>query len=96
MRQVAEAGPDADVAMLGRHPNVVVRLREGLARHNETAGGSSERFGRALVLAEPPSLDAGEITDKGYLNQRAVLDRRQALVTELHKEPVGPGVVTTG
>ena len=40
------------------------------------AGGSSHRVARALLMAEPPSIDAGEITDKGYINQRAVLERR--------------------
>jgi len=47
-------------------------------------GGSSTHPTRALVLAEPPSIDAGEITDKGYINQRAVLERRAALVEILH------------
>jgi feruloyl-CoA synthase len=38
----------------------------------------------ALILDEPPSVDAGEITDKGYLNQRAVLTRRAQAVAALH------------
>ena len=46
--------------------------------------GSSNRIARALVLEEPPSLDAGEMTDKGSINQRAVLRRRAALVDELY------------
>ena len=48
------------------------------------ATGSSNRITRALVLEEPPSLDAGEMTDKGSINQRAVLRRRAALVEELY------------
>jgi len=40
---------------------------------------------RVLVLDAPPSLDDGEITDKGYLNQRAILDRRAAQVEELYR-----------
>jgi feruloyl-CoA synthase len=48
------------------------------------ATGSSNRVTRALVLEEPPSLDAGEMTDKGSINQRAVLKRRAALVEELY------------
>jgi len=47
--------------------------------------GSSNRIARALVLEEPPSLDAGEVTDKGTINQRAVLARRQALVRKLYE-----------
>jgi feruloyl-CoA synthase len=46
--------------------------------------GSSNRVARAIVLEEPPSLDAGEMTDKGSINQRAVLKRRAALVDELY------------
>ena len=49
--------------------------------------GSSNRIARAMVLDEPPSLDAGEVTDKGSINQRAVLKRRAALVEELYREP---------
>jgi len=45
---------------------------------------SSTRLARVLVLSEPPSIDANEITDKGYLNQRAVLERRRALVEQLY------------
>lgn len=55
--------------------------------------GSSQCPARALVLAEPPSLDAGEITDKGYINQRAVIARRAAEVTRLHADDEDPQVV---
>ncbi|HEY6461052.1 MAG TPA: feruloyl-CoA synthase [Polyangiaceae bacterium] len=60
------------------------RLRDRLAAFNASRPGTSTRVARALVLTEPPSIDAGEITDKGYLNQRAVLDRRAALVERLY------------
>jgi feruloyl-CoA synthase len=46
--------------------------------------GSSNRIVRALVLKEPPSLDAGEVTDKGTINQKAVLRNRRKLVDELY------------
>jgi feruloyl-CoA synthase len=49
---------------------------------------------RALVMAEPPSIDANEITDKGYLNQRAVLERRAALVERLHATRPDAEVIT--
>jgi feruloyl-CoA synthase len=45
-----------------------------------------------MVMAEPPSIDANEITDKGYMNQRAVLERRAALVVQLY---AGGGDVIT-
>ena len=47
-------------------------------------GGSSTHPTRLLVMSEPPSIDANEITDKGYMNQRAVLERRAALVERLY------------
>jgi feruloyl-CoA synthase len=57
-------------------------------------GGSSMHPVRALVTAEPPSIDANEITDKGYLNQRAVLERRAALVERLHAKQPDAEVIT--
>jgi len=55
--------------------------------------GSSRRLKRLLVLTEPPSIDAGEITDKGYVNQRLVIDRRADLVSRIYAEPLADGVV---
>jgi feruloyl-CoA synthase len=46
--------------------------------------GSSNRIARAILLKEPPSLDAGEVTDKGTINQKAVLQARRKLVDELY------------
>jgi feruloyl-CoA synthase len=85
----------AALATLGEAPiaKVTEILAERLAVFNASAGGSSRRVGRFLVLTEPPSIDAGEITDKGYVNQRATLERRHALVEQLYAEPPGPGVV---
>lgn len=63
-------------------------IREGLRRLKaESGGGSSQSPTRAMLLAEPPNLDAGEITDKGYINQRAVLSRRAEDVLMLHTSP---------
>ena len=56
-------------------------------------GGSSTHPTRLLVMAEPPQIDAGEITDKGYINQRAVLERRAALVEQLYSD--APEVLTS-
>lgn len=60
------------------------RIADVLRTLREQGAGSSQCPARALVLTEPPSLDAGEITDKGYINQRAVLTRRAAEVARLH------------
>ena len=68
------------------------QLRGALRKHNAEQGGSSTRIARVLVAEEALSIDGGEITDKGYVNQRAVLVRRAALVDALYAEPPGPGV----
>ena len=57
-------------------------------------GGSSMHPTRALITTDPPSIDANEITDKGYINQRAVLEQRAALVEKLYANPLPPDVVT--
>jgi feruloyl-CoA synthase len=57
----------------------------GLRAANEAAGGgSSRRIVRALALAQPPSLDANEVTDKGSLNVRAIATRRAADIERLY------------
>jgi feruloyl-CoA synthase len=74
---------------------------EALAAHlapiltamNEGAG-SAARIERLIVLARPASLDDGEITDKGYLNQRRVLTTRAALVEQLFADPAPPHAIT--
>ena len=50
-------------------------------------------MGRLLLLARPASLDAGEITDKGYVNQRRVLAERASLLGLLYTDPVPAGVI---
>ncbi len=59
----------------------------------ESGSGSSTHPARALVMSEPPSIDANEITDKGYINQRAVLERRAALVEKLHADTPNAEVI---
>ncbi len=66
------------------HPALRVFLTERLAAMNAAAGGASRRIARALVLDSPPSIDANEITDKGYINQRAVLAHRAEAVQRLY------------
>jgi feruloyl-CoA synthase len=63
---------------------------DSLARH---ASGSSNRVARAVLLAEPLSIDAHEVTDKGTINQRAVLAPRAHLVEELYTRPYSPRVL---
>jgi feruloyl-CoA synthase len=51
------------------------------------------RIARALLMAVPPRLDADEITDKGYINQRATLEQRADLVAQLYADHPGPDVI---
>ncbi|MGZ4297846.1 MAG: feruloyl-CoA synthase [Solirubrobacteraceae bacterium] len=72
-------------------------LRDHLAgalRALNARAGSASRIERLLLLASPPSLDAGEITDKGYLNQRRTLQCRAADVARLYADPPDPAVIT--
>ena len=83
-------------ALLFPNPAEPVRpdaVRAALARHNAAHPGSSTRIARALLVAEPPSIDRGEITDKGYINQRAVLDCRADLVERLFAGSPDPAVL---
>ncbi|MDE0176681.1 MAG: feruloyl-CoA synthase [Defluviicoccus sp.] len=84
---------DATLADVIARPEIRERLRAGLAQHNAENRGSSTRIARALLTAEPPAIDAGEITDKGYINQRAVLARRAAEVDRLHADPPDPDLI---
>jgi feruloyl-CoA synthase len=83
-------GRTADVSNDAR---VREELRARLAAFASTSTGSSNRVCRAILLAEAPSLDAGEMTDKGSINQRAVLERRAAMVDELYRQPLSPRVI---
>jgi feruloyl-CoA synthase len=85
--------PDAAPETLARSPAVAAFLRERLAAYNADNPASSTRVSRVLLQAEPPSLDANEITDKGYINQRAVLGRRAKAVEALYAAQPGPEVI---
>ena len=84
---------DAPLDRVLADPRVVAHVRAGMAKLKEEGGGSSTYAARALLMAEPPSIDANEITDKGYINQRAVLARRAALVERLYAEPPDAAVI---
>jgi feruloyl-CoA synthase len=66
------------------HAKVRARFQDLLNELAEEATGSATRIERALLLEVPPSIDASEITDKGSINQRAVLEHRAGLVEELY------------
>jgi len=64
-----------------------------LARLAALSPGSSMRVERAILMVEPPSMDKGEMTDKGSINQRAVLKNRAPLVDELYAVPLSSRII---
>jgi feruloyl-CoA synthase len=86
----ANAAPEAVVS----DERIVAAMRDKLNSFAKTSTGGSNRVCRAILLAEPPSLDAGEMTDKGSINQRAVLGRRTAEVEDLYSNTPSPRVLT--
>lgn len=92
-RRVAGLDEEASVATVIAHPMIKERVREGLLRMKRDGGGSSTYPARALLLAEAPSPEAGELTDKGYINQRAVLTRRADRVLELYSDVPDASVI---
>ncbi|MGH9687830.1 MAG: feruloyl-CoA synthase [Candidatus Acidiferrales bacterium] len=79
-----DLSPLAPATEVLRHPSVVAKVSELLESFAKQATGNSNRVVRAMLMDEPPSMDAGEITDKGSLNQKIILDRREALVEEMY------------
>jgi feruloyl-CoA synthase len=85
---------DASYEEVVRHPAVIACVRNGLEAHNRSStGASSLRIARAMLMVEPPSIDGHELTDKGYINQRAGLDRRADLVERLYADRPGEDVI---
>jgi feruloyl-CoA synthase len=93
-REAAGAAADAPMAEVVAHPEVRRRFADALQRLAAESTGSSTFVARAMVMAEPPSVEAREITDKGSLNQKAVLASRAALVDELYAPSPSPRVIT--
>jgi len=92
-RQIV-GNPAATYEDVVAHPEVVACLRRGLEAHNKSSGGSSSlRVARAILMIEPPSIDGNELTDKGYINQRAGLERRAALVERLYADKPDKDVI---
>ena len=83
-RRLAGAAADAAVPAVLADAGVRAEFRRRLRALAAQSTGSSTRICRAMLMAEPPSLDAGEATDKGSINQRAVLTRRKGLVEALY------------
>jgi feruloyl-CoA synthase len=89
------AGTPASLSELARHPAVRTHVAQAFAQWN-AGKGSSERIARVLLLTEPPSIDVGEITDKGYINQRLALERRAAEVARVFAAAPDGDVIVCG
>ena len=85
---------DAPMASVLKHPAVVDFFQRMADRLMQQSTGSANRVARLHLMAEPPSIDKGEITDKGSINQRAVLAHRAALVEALHSAVPGAALDT--
>jgi feruloyl-CoA synthase len=89
----ADLPADAPLSQLLAHARVRAALRDGLRTAAARSTGSSNRVTRGMFIDTPLSIDQGEITDKGSVNQRAVLQHRAALVEELFGSEVSARVI---
>jgi feruloyl-CoA synthase len=86
--------PSDDLTIVAADPLIVAAFRERFRALVAGATGSSTRIARAVLLDTPLSIDRGEVTDKGSINQRAVLENRSALIEEIYS-PAPPAQVIT-
>jgi len=85
VRGLSGLGPEATLAEVLASAAVESHFQALLNELSRHSTGSASRVARAVLLSEPPSIDKGEVTDKGSINQRAVLKHRDALVQALHE-----------
>jgi feruloyl-CoA synthase len=93
-RLINPALPFDDIAATAHDPLIRDAFRERLTKFLATSTGSSTRIARAILLDTPLSIDRGEVTDKGSINQRAVLDARAGLIDELYSPTSAAHVIT--
>ena len=93
---LCDSDPNTELPALVRHDDLTRILRASLAAYNAANPASSRCIRRVMLLAEPLNIDAGEITDKGYVNQRAVLDHRHSLVEQLYSNAAGVILIDAG
>jgi feruloyl-CoA synthase len=92
-RKLASLGTEADAAAIVAAPTVRAKFATLLTQLAAASPGASTRVERAALMTEPPSMDRGEVTDKGSVNQRAVLKNRAALVEELYASPLPAHII---
>ncbi|TSE23476.1 feruloyl-CoA synthase [Tepidimonas aquatica] len=86
VRELAPLPPEASLHEVLEHPAVLAHFQRVVDELARQATGSANRVARLILLADPPSLDRGEITDKGSINQRAVLAHRADTVDKLYAD----------
>ncbi len=84
VRSLCRLPPEASLAEVLATPEVLSKFQAIVNELAQTATGSANRIARLCLLSEPPTIDKGEITDKGSINQRSVLAHRADLVAALH------------
>jgi feruloyl-CoA synthase len=93
-RVVNPALPSGDLAAAASDPAIRQAFAELLKKFTTEATGSSTRITRAVLLDTPLSIDRGEVTDKGSINQRAVLEHRASLIDALYAPSPDPHVIS--
>jgi feruloyl-CoA synthase len=93
-RKLTSAAADASDQSVLDDALVRALFADRLASLAKASTGSSMRVVRLVLMAEPPSMDKGEATDKGSINQRAVLKNRAALVEALYAAPPPAAAIT--
>jgi len=93
-RLINPALPLGDIAAAASDPKIRDAFRERFGKFLANSTGSSTRVTRAMLFDTPLSIDRGEVTDKGSINQRAVLEHRATLIEELYA-PAPPAHVIT-
>jgi feruloyl-CoA synthase len=86
VRALSGMAADAPLADVLSSEPVLAHFQKVLNELSKTSTGSANRIARMCLLSEPPTIDKGEITDKGSINQRAVLSHRSDTVAALHEE----------
>jgi feruloyl-CoA synthase len=87
------AGHGGELASLARDARVLAAAQDAIARYNERHPNAAARIARAVLLADSPSLESGELTDKGYLNQSRARQLRADTAARLYTQPLADDVI---
>jgi len=90
VRSLSGLAPETPLREVLECEQVIAHFQDVLDKLAQSATGSASCIGRLLLMHEPPSFEKGEVTDKGSINQRAVLTHRQAIVAALHDDTAHP------